>query len=557
MSDSRRRLELLALIAIAVFAACALSPQTRLLLHGGERELQHPKPIVEGSRVLIFACDGAGYDQMMEAIRSGKMPHLAGFLGKEQSDTTFEHAYSAPAAISILPSTTMAAWSSIFTGAPPAYTGVPGNEWFVREDMKFYAPAPVSIQDTDDTVEMIAHDLVGRSLKTPTLFQQAGVRSAVSLNPVHRGADIYTTAKTSSYASLMGNFIKGELGDSRESKQNLYAGLDLESVPKVVDALNAHGVPDIQVVYFPGIDLYTHLAFPSPLKQEVEYLETVTDPCIGTILDAYQSHNVLDRTYVIIVADHGHTPVLKDSKHALGAEHDASFPGVVEHAGFRLRPWVLNPDSSHQDYQAAFAYQGAIGYIYLADRSTCPKEGNKCDWARPPRFNEDVMPALRAIDGTNRTGNGNPNLKGTVDLIFSRVPTPKGQDTREFEIFDGTKLVPINDYLAAHPRPDLIELDRRMKWLSAGPYGNRAGDILLLSKSGLDRPIDGRFYFSGPYHSWHGSPSRQDSHIPLILAGKSETGDQLRGRMAAVTRNDPEHPSQLDVVPLVRALIGR
>ena len=53
----------------------------------------------------------------------------------------------------------MAAWSSVFSGAPPAYTGVTGNEWFVREDMQFFAPAPVLIKDTDDTVQTIEHDL--------------------------------------------------------------------------------------------------------------------------------------------------------------------------------------------------------------------------------------------------------------------------------------------------------------------------------------------------------------------------------------------------------------
>ena len=59
-----------------------------------------------------------------------------------------------------------------------------------------------------------------------------------------------------------------------------------------------------------------------------------------------------------------------------------------------------------------------------------------------------------------------------------------------------------------------------MRWLSAGPYGNRAGDVLLLSQSGLDHPIEKRYYFSAPYHSWHGSASIQDSHIPLIVARK-------------------------------------
>jgi len=92
-----------------------------------------------------------------------------------------------------------------------------------------------------------------------------------------------------------------------------------------------------------------------------------------------------------------------------------------------------------------------------------------------------------------------------------------------------------------------------MRWLSAGPYGHRAGDILLLARSGLERPIEERFYFSHPYRSWHGSPTLQDSHIPFILARQGDTGERLQAIVNAVVRKSP---SQLDFVPLVRALIG-
>jgi hypothetical protein len=48
-----------------------------------------------------------------------------------------------------------------------------------------------------------------------------------------------------------------------------------------------------------------------------------------------------------------------------------------------------------QDYQTTVAYQGAFAYVYLADRSTCPREGDRCDWSRPPRLEEDVLPVAR------------------------------------------------------------------------------------------------------------------------------------------------------------------
>ena len=254
----------------------------------------------------------------------------------------------------------------------------------------------------------------------------------------------------------------------------------------------------------------------------------------------------------MVIADHGHTPVLKDPQHALGADPDSGPAGVVKAAEFRPRKFVLKPSPNDQDYQAVFAYQGAISYLYLADRSTCPNLGQTCDWKKPPRFKDDVMPVVRALYKENQTGDITPRLKGTLDLIFARPPVEPGKNTLPYEVFNGKRLLKISDYLDQHPRPDLIDLDRRMRWLSEGPYGNRAGDILLLTRSGLNLPIEQRFYFSGPYHSWHGSASKQDSFIPLIVASHSVSGSALK---ALVDRVAGDKPSQLDLVPIVRALL--
>src|SRR5215469_11205136 len=456
---ARHRLVVLFAILIGVTAVFSCSPGARLLLSGGEkvRTLPHAPP--NGPLVLIFAFDGVGYHELGKALESGHAPNLEQLLGKSRGDGLYEHAWSASNAIGILPSTTVAAWSSIFTGAPPAYHGVSGNEWFVREEMRFYAPAPVSVSETDDTRRMVTEDLVGKALRTPTLFVQAGVRSYVSLNPVYRRADIFTTIDPIAFVSLMADFIHGEVTERSSLKRDAYAELDLNSVPKLIDAINTHGLP----------------------ASQVEYLETITDPAVGQVLDRYRTAGVLDRTYVLIIADHGHTPVLKEN--ALGSEGTDTPAALLRATGFRTRKFKLEPAPDEQDYQAAFAYQGAMAYVYLADRSTCPAAGQKCDWSKPPRFGAEVMPAVRAFDYVNRTGTPIPRLKGTLDLILARgQPSPGRQPMRPFEIFDGKKLVPIYSYLKAHPRPDLLKLNERMRWLGVGPYGNRAGDIVLLTR---------------------------------------------------------------------------
>ena len=162
------------------------------------------------------------------------------------------------------------------------------------------------------------------------------------------------------------------------------------------------------------------------------------------------------------------------------------------------------------------------------------------------------MTVARAFYEANVNGEGSSGLKGTLDLIFARTPTPTGASALPYMIFDGERLISMEQYLDRHPRPDLIQLERRIKWLSAGPWGNHAGDVLLLSKSGLNRPIEDRYYFSRPYNSWHGSPSLQDSHITFAIANSKSSGRALK---ATITQIGDSEPSQLDLTPLVLTLL--
>lgn len=91
-----------------------------------------------------------------------------------------------------------------------------------------------------------------------------------------------------------------------------------------------------------------------------------------------------------------------------------------------------------------------------------------------------------------------------------------------------------------------------MRWLSAGPYGNRAGDIVLLAKTGMTVPIADRYYFCAvPHYTMHGSAEEQDGHVPIILVQSGGSGDQMR---AIVEKVGGEAPSQRAVTPIVRLL---
>jgi hypothetical protein len=541
---------LLAALALAI-PACGLVGKT--LSTGGEQKLKPAEAELATPRVIIFALDGAGHDQLMAAIRSGKAPNMASLLGKEEGNGLFEHAYGAPKAIDVLPSSTIANWAAIFTGQAPAWDGVTGDEWFERRTMGFYAPVPVSVVDTTDLTKVVDDDLVGKALATPTLYDQIPGRTNVSLLSVYKGASLYTTVAPTSLVGMIAGLLAGK-AEGQSAEKSISADIDLDSVPKLLEAINQHGIPNLQVVYFPGVDIFTHES-KDPLNAEVDYLEKVSDQGVGEVIDLYRKKNALDGTYVMFIADHGHIPVMDDRAHALAATGKDTPFELVRQTGFRVRKPSVNVSTDDNDFQAVLAYQGFMAYIYLADRSTCAAPGHRCDWSRPPRLAEDVMPVARAFDEANRTGKGIPALKGSIDLIFTREPAVPGKMAREYEIYDRGKLVPIYQYLMTHPRPDLINLDQRMRWLSAGPYGDRAGDILLLSKASMALPISERYYFCEvPHYSMHGSAEWQDSHVPLILGQVGGSGAKLR---AIVDKFGGAAPSERAVTPIVRSLFQK
>jgi len=106
--------------------------------------------------------------------------------------------------------------------------------------------------------------------------------------------------------------VRGTL-EGQEPEKSLSGTLDRASVEELIKAIEEHGIPDLQVVYFPGIDIFTHAA-KDPLNSQKRYLAHVTDGAIGKVLEEYSRHNALDNTYVIFIADHSHIPTMNDEK---------------------------------------------------------------------------------------------------------------------------------------------------------------------------------------------------------------------------------------------------
>jgi len=258
--------------------SCSLILDT--LRTGGEKELPTAVQIASkpGTRVIIFALDGTAPDELMRLIRSGEAPNLAALLGKDRGSGLFEHGY-APRAWSILPSSTIAAWAATFTGVPPGQNGIMGDEWFVRETETFHAPVPVSAQDTLDVTKVVEDDLIGQLLSAPTLYELTKRKSYVSMLSIHRDATLYTTVAPSSFTNFLTFLIKGTL-KGIDPEKSFSAALDDSAVQKLIEAIDTRGLPDLQVVYLPGIDIFTHVS-ENRLEGQVRYLRYVTDKRIA------------------------------------------------------------------------------------------------------------------------------------------------------------------------------------------------------------------------------------------------------------------------------------
>lgn len=529
----------------ALFAKTPLGKVVELAEEDEEKQLREPmRPARGAPRVLVFALDGVGPDEFRAALAAGGLPHVASVVGAERGEGAYAHGYRVPGVLSVFPTMTYPAWSSAFTGEPPARTGVPGNEWFDREERRFFAPVPSTVPQRRHTLEVYTEGLLGKVISTPTLFERADVRALVALQMVHRGADMLIVPDPTDVGDMVEAVAEGATGEWSPA-QRAYGKMDRSGAEDFTEEVRKHGAPDLGVVYFPGIDLFTHEADP-PLEEEREYLAKVVDPAVGEVLEAYRAAGALEGSWVLFLSDHGHTPTLADDRHALGTEGEDEPPEVLRRAGFRVRPFEL--ETEEEDYQAVLAYNGFVASLYLADRSTCPAPGDPCAWERPPRLEEDVLPVVRAYDRATRAGEGVPALRGTLDLILVRVP---GEG---FRVWDGERLLPVGEYLRAHPRPDLPALEERLRWLGEGPHAERAGDVLLLAKAGMERPVEERFYFGDPFHSMHGSPSPQDSRVLLLVARPGSTGAEVR---EVVRGAAGEEPTLLDVTPLVLELLGR
>jgi hypothetical protein len=547
-----------ALVAMLAIGCGATMKLAELAMEGHAKTVTARAPGARPSsphstQILLVAFDGVSRDLLYDLLRRGRLPNLATLLGGDQ----LAHAYMDDRFLSNLPSTTMPAWVSVQTGVGAAESGVPGNEYWVREAREFVCPAPVSFHDVKPTLSIYTDDYLNKQVMVPSVYERIHARDRdaliwVGMNHFFRGADRLLLTKRTLLVKVLQGFIETQLERiSGYKSRRLYSALDRGAIGAIVKELDhSRAVPDVLTLYIAGPDLYAHVAQKPPDAARAEYLIEVADPALAKLVSKLREKRALDR-WVIVTADHGHTQILDDWQHAIGTGPDGPF-GLLTKVGFRMRGTKHHVRGKDR-FSAVAAYGGAMAYLYLADRTTCPRANDRCDWTRPPRYREDVLAVAEALHVNNIDGRIVPAMRGKLDMIFVRQPRPFSAIDLPFEVYvGGGQTMPIDDFLRAHPHPTYVALADRMEELAVGPYGERAGDILLLAHNGdRDRP-EGRYYFSEPYRSWHGSPSRLDSEIPLIVANRHSSAAEIGAWVEPILGDRPFQRKITDIILALR-----
>lgn len=285
-------------------------------------------------KVLLIVIDAASPRVVGPAVQTGRLPVL-----QRLADAGVMHDGS----ISIFPSITPAATTSIVTGEYPANHGIAGASWYdeQREEVAYYGDDfwVVAREGFGAFVRDFLVRLNGDRLVAPTLFELLegpGGKRAASLNYlVYRGIHAYR-AKVPTWLAVLpgvpwkqtvhgpstfclGDFVATHSARGRKLKDEsglLHRfGMDDASTGALLCQLAAdRALPDFTLAYFADNDYRSHEVGPHAALPVVERI----DRMLGEAFEhAGGLERFLDETCVIVTSDHGHCEILADPERAV------------------------------------------------------------------------------------------------------------------------------------------------------------------------------------------------------------------------------------------------
>ena len=484
------------------------------------------------AHLLILDIDGLRQDVFHHALEEGRVPHLARLLGGATAELGWHLDPLSP-----LPSITFAAQTTIFTGLQPGQHGIAGNEFFDRFGLhnhgipRFYAFDVGDSLAVEDAIEVFTGQvgLVGRTLDPglPTLYELAtahGLTSLVAYNMIARGATHWIRPNLLDIA----RFTKGGglMGMSAEQ-------YDTRMLDELIQSLGAAGLPDVLTAYFMGLDHHSHQYGPGT---QPDYLESVVDPQIGRLLGELERRNGLANLLVVVVSDHGQIGVIHDDRHSqrLGFPFDREMGHLFDALGLDVHDYP----GEGPNCNAVVTCNGELAYVYL--------RRHKAGWDAAPSYVENVQPVANAFWRANQTGVYDPDLQDALAMILVRDCEHSGWQTA-YQVYTPNGLVPVSDFLAAHPEIETAEAVARLNHLT----GPMTGDLLLVSNYAAS------YYFGGPITGIHGGFHPAESRAVLSFGWQGASAEQIAALRLAAQAVVGTGPATLaDMLPVLKVVYG-
>ena len=283
--------------------------------------------------MLLVVIDAATPRVVCPAVQTGRLPNL-----KRVADAGSMH----QGVVTIFPSITPAATSSIITGAYPAEHGIAGAAWYdaVRKEVAYYGDDfwVIAKEGFGEFLRDFLIRLNGDRLTAPTLFEmvERTGRSAACINYlVFRGGTPHkvevpwllamlpgvpiTETVDGPQTLFLGDFVASDASVARRATDpggplHRFGMDDASGAARLCDLAARNALGDLTVAYFADNDFRGHEVGP---HAALPVLDRV-DRALGDVFDAAGGFERFIRdTFVVVTSDHGHCEVLADAGRAV------------------------------------------------------------------------------------------------------------------------------------------------------------------------------------------------------------------------------------------------
>lgn len=494
-------------------------------------------------KVLLVVIDAASPRVVCPAIQTGRLPNL-----KRLAEAGSMHERS----VTIFPSITPAATSSIVTGVYPAEHGIAGASWYdeERQAVAYYGDDfwTITKEGYGRFLEDFLLKLNGDRLKAHTLFElvESSGRTASCVNYlVYRGNFTHKVRVPSLMALLpgvksqedifgpstlcLGDFVTPH--DGRRKVKDLGGpmhrfGMDDESGAAMLCQLAAdNALGDFSLAYFADNDYRSHEVGPVAALPVVERV----DAALGAMFDAAGGFERFTRdTCVVVTSDHGHCEILGDEKRAvIRLEHvlGSLQPADIARGWRRGDEIMICPNM-----RAAQIYVRAPSTVTIDRLVRAARADPRIDlalWHRRITVADSQIYVVDSRHGRFEFSRGRGSDQTARDA-FGNVWNWRGE-------LRALGLEIINDVIDSREYPNPLE---RIAGALDAP---NSGDVWLTAEPGCEFEVSGGKAHAGG--GSHGALHSLDSLSPVIIGG-------------ACSPTLPTHMRSVDIAPLCMELLG-